>query len=69
MKDYDTNKKSSYLKYWYVSNLYGWTLLQKLPVDGLYWVKNKSQFNEDFIKSYREYTDEGYFLEADVPYP
>ena len=26
IKDYDRNKESSYLKYWNVSNLYGWTM-------------------------------------------
>ena len=34
MKDYDTNKKSSYLKYWAMS--------PQLPVDGFEWVENTS---------------------------
>ena len=29
MKDYDKNKESSYLKYWYENNFHGWTMLQK----------------------------------------
>ena len=32
-------------------------------------VEEPSQFNEDFIKSYNEESDGGYFLEVDVQYP
>ena len=32
-------------------------------------IKDTSQFNEDFIKSYNEESDDGYFLEVDVQYP
>ena len=63
MKDYDENKESSYLKYWDVNNLYGWAMSQKLPVNNFEWIEDTSQFNEDFIKSYNEESDEGYFLE------
>ena len=42
---------------------------QKLPVKNFEWIKNTSQFNEDFITNYNEESDEGYFLEADVQYP
>ena len=30
------------------------------------WIKDTSQFNEDFIESYNEEIGEGYFLGADV---
>ena len=33
MKDYDKNKESSYHKHWDVTDLYGWEMLQKLPVN------------------------------------
>ena len=33
MKDYDKNKELSYIQYWDGNNLYGWAMLQKLPVD------------------------------------
>ena len=42
---------------------------QKLPLNNFAWIRDTSQFNEDFIKSYNEERDEGYFLEADVQYP
>ena len=68
MKNYDKNKELSYIQYWDVNNLYGWATLQKLPVNSLEWIKDASQFDEDFIKSYKEESDEGYFLEVDVQY-
>ena len=50
MKDYDKNKESSYLQYWNVNNLYGWAMLPKLPVNNFEWIKDTSQFNQDFMK-------------------
>ena len=38
---------------------------QKLPVSNFV---DTSQFNEGFIKNYNAESDEGYFLEVDVPY-
>ena len=51
MKDYDKYKESSYIQYWDVNNLHGRPILQKLPVNNLEWIKDTSQFNEDFIKT------------------
>ena len=62
------NKEPSYLHYWNVNNLYGWVMSQKLSVNIFEWIKDTSQFNEDFIKNYNEESDEGYFLEVDVQY-
>ena len=39
---------------------------QELSVNNFDWIKDTSQFNEDFIKSYNEESNEGYSLEADV---
>ena len=44
------NKDLLCLKYWYVNNFYDWTLSQKLPVN---------EFDESFIKSCNEESDEG----------
>ena len=41
---------------------------QKLLVNNFEWVKDASQFNEDFIKNYNEKCDKGYFVEVDVQY-
>ena len=41
-------------------------MLQKLLVNGFNWVEDLSEFNQDFIKSYNEKINEGYFLEADI---
>ena len=67
-KDYDKNKEPSYLQYWDVNNLYGWPMSRKLPVNNFEWIKDTSQFNEDFIKHYKKESDEEYFLEVDVQY-
>ena len=50
MKDYDKSKQSLYLQYWDVNN-YGCAMLQKLPVNNFEWIKDTSQFKEDFIKN------------------
>ena len=35
-----------------VYNLYGWTMSQKLPVNGVEWEENMFRFSENFIKYY-----------------
>ena len=67
MKDYDTNKEWSYLKYWDVNNFYGWGMLQNLPLNKFEWFDYTSQFNGGFIKNYNEESVEEYFF--DVKYP
>ena len=69
MKDYDKNKKLSYLHYWDVNNLYGWQILQKLSVNKFEWIKDTSEFNEDFIKNCNEKRDKGCFFKVHVQYP
>ena len=68
MKNYDKDIISSYVMYLDANNLYGWAMSQKLPVNGFKWAKNLSQFNENFIRNYDEYSDIGYFLEVDIDY-
>ena len=52
MKNYDKNIEPSYLMYLDGSNLYGWAMSQKFPVNGFEWVEDLSQFKEDFIKKF-----------------
>ena len=39
MKNYDIDDESLYIMYLDANNLYGWTMSQKLPVDGFEWKK------------------------------
>ena len=57
IKHYHKNKKSSYLQYWNASNLYGWAMSRKVPVNNFEWLKDTSQFSEDFIEIYKEKND------------
>ena len=50
MKNYDKNKKSSYLMYVDANNLYGYAMSKKLPVDCFKWADGLSIFTEDFMK-------------------
>ena len=68
IKDYDKNKESSYLQYWDVTNLYGWPILRKFPVNNFGRIEYTSQFNKDFIKHNIEESDKEYFLEVDFHY-
>ena len=49
-KNYDKDMESSYLECLDANNLYGWTMYQKLSVNGFGWAEELSQFKEDVIK-------------------
>ena len=67
MKNFDKDIES-YLVYLDASNLYGWAMSQKLPVNGFKWAEELSEFDERFIKNYDEYINKEYFLEVDIEY-
>ena len=60
-KDVDKNKESSYLTYLDLNKFYGCAMSQKLPVNNFKWIEDISKFNDNFIKSYNEESDRGYF--------
>ena len=41
---------------------------QKFPVNSFEWIKDTSQFYENFTNNCNEENDEGYFLEVDFLY-
>ena len=47
--------------------MFGWTMYQKLPVDGFKW-KNISKFDKQFIKNYDGNSDRRYIFEVNVEY-
>ena len=68
MKNYNKNISSPYLQYLDTNNLYGWEMCKKLPVGNFRWAKNLSLYTEDFIKNYKDNSDNGYLLEVAVHY-
>ena len=46
MKDDDKGKELSCIEHWDVSNLYGWEMSQRLPVNNFEWIKDTSRFDK-----------------------
>ena len=69
MKNYGKSIILLYLMYLEASNLYGWAMSQKLPVDGFKWINELSKLDENFMKNYDKNSNKRYFLEVDVEYP
>ena len=66
LKDFDKNKESLYLRHWDLNKWYGWVIWQKIV---LFWVNRRGfWFNENFIKDYKEESDEEHFPQIDVQY-
>ena len=63
--DYDSGKESSYINYLDANNLYGLSMIQKLPYRNLKW---DDKITEDDIINYNNGRT-GYILEVDLEYP
>ena len=68
LRSYDKSKKNVFLQYLDANNLYGYVMIQKLPLDRYKW-SNASMFTDDFVKNYDINSDKGYLLEVNVEYP
>ena len=71
---YMENCKESYIQYLDASNLYGWVISQKLPVNGFEWVKDISSINKKIKKIIKLVKTimkivKGNIIEVDVDYP
>ena len=69
MNNYDENKESSFLSYLDGNNLYGCSMIKKLPVGSFKWVENVSRIDDESIKNYDENSDIGYFIKVDLEHP
>ena len=62
MKDYNKDEEESSLQYNDVNNLYGFAMIQQLPVGAFKFLKNVSKIAEDFIKNHDKIVIKDIFL-------
>ena len=67
-KDCNLNKESSYLMYWDVSNLYGWTMSHRLSVDSFEMVAKTSKWYRLFFKVDAKYPRQLHTIHNDFPF-
>lgn len=67
MDNYDAQKESSYIMYVDCNNLYGYSMMQHLPISGFQWCEKT--FNTEDILNIPDDADTGYILEVDMEYP
>lgn len=69
LKNYDPTKEKSFIKYLDANNLYGWSMLQKLPYKGFKWCTKKEI--DELSKNIMNLDDQktGWFFEVDMLYP
>ena len=66
LPNHDETKETAFIYQVDCNNVYGWSMCENLPIDGLKWVNN---FKERQINEYRSSDNYGYVLEVDLEYP
>ena len=64
---YDGSKADSYIMYYDINNLYGWSMSQSLPTGNFEWIQNIDE-KGDFY-NVPDDNEIGYILEVDLEYP
>ena len=68
IKCYGRGKKSKFIMYLDVNNLYGWEMSQYLPYSRFKWL-SREEINRFDVRVISENSSDGYILEADLKYP
>ncbi|XP_075158048.1 uncharacterized protein LOC142231318 [Haematobia irritans] len=70
MKNFNPTIPSTYLMYFDVNNLYGWTMQQYLPYGNFKWIDEQSIiFDPEEIKKFKHDSAEGYIYEVSLSCP
>lgn len=69
MADFDPNKDSTFIMYLDANNLYGYAMMQPLPLNGFEWCDAATQFDAARILALDDDAPVGYIFEVDLFYP
>lgn len=67
MESFDSSKESSYIIYIDCNNLYGFSMMQHLPIGGFKWCEK--EFTAEEVLSIADDGELGYMFEVDLEYP
>ena len=65
---YDPNKPTKYIMYWDANNLYGWAMMQYLPIDEFRY-ENINAYTKEYILKLADDATRGCFILCDLGYP